>query len=156
MPTEKYPEEFEIVPLSPIRRLEKRIERLETTGGMDTRSFLREIVDIIRMNQQIVDELAKANDALRIEISKLPSRLEEVANNLNELLTYIKASATEETGASPSISLKPLADKLDKLIEQNKKIVETNQALSQALKEVGEKLRRPVIPIRKPLPIHKK
>lgn len=156
MPTEEYPEEFEIVPLSPIRKLEKRIERLETTGGVDTRSFLREIVDIIRMNQQIVDELAKANDALRIEISKLPSRLEEVANNLNELLTYIKASATEETGAAPSISLTPLAEKLDKLIEQNKKIVETNQALSEALKEMGEKLRRPVIPIRKPLPLPQK
>jgi len=150
MANEKYQEEFELIPMSPIRRLEKRIEQLESTGGMDTKGFLREIVDIVRMNQQLVDEIAKANDALRIEVSKLPARLEEVASNLSELLTYIKASATEEGGAPVPVSFKPLTDKLEQLIEQNKKIVESNQALSTALAEIGEKLKRPLTPIRKP------
>ncbi|MDI6798554.1 MAG: hypothetical protein QMD12_00955 [Candidatus Aenigmarchaeota archaeon] len=148
---EKYQEEFELIPISPIRRLEKRIEQLESADFIDTKGFLREMVDIIRMNQQLVDELAKANDALRIEISRLPARLEEVVNSINELLTYIKASATEETGAPTPMSFKPLTDKLDQLIEQNKKIVESNQALSAVLSEIGEKLKRPLMPIRKPM-----
>ena len=145
-------EEYELIPMSPIRRLEKRIDKIESSSSsIDTREFLHEIIDIIRMNQQLVDELAKANDALRIELSRLPSRLEEVANSLNELISYIKASAHEESTAAP-MSLQPLTDKLDKLIEGNKKVVDSNQSVVEALEEIDKKLRRPVIPLqRKPM-----
>ena len=89
-------EEFELIPLSPIRRMEKRIDKLEnTTGGVDVREFFRELVAIIRMNQEIVGELAKSSDALRIELSKLPAKIDEVTKNLNKLLSYIRASALE-------------------------------------------------------------
>lgn len=134
-------EEYELVPLSPIRRLEKRLEKLESSTGIDAKEFLREIVDIIRMNQQLVDELAKANDALRIEISKLPGRLEELISNLNELLSYIKASATE--AAIPTESFKPLVEKLDQLIEGNKKLIESNSEVVSVLEEIKEKLKKP-------------
>lgn len=151
MAVEKQQEEFELIPMSPLRRLEKRIDHLESSPGVDTRDFLREIIDIVRMNQQIVDELAKANDALRIEISKLPSKIEDLVNSLNEMLSYIKASVTEETGV-PSPNLKPLAEKLDQLIEGNKKIVESNQSILSALDMIGRKLiRPPTPPMRKPL-----
>jgi len=147
MPRDKSREEFELIPVSPIRRLERRIDQLES-GGVDPKSFLREIIDIIKMNQQLVDELAKANDALRIEISKLPSRLEDVTNNLNELISYIKASVAEE--GAPGPSFKPLVDKMDKLIEANTKIVESNQSMLSVLEDIGSKLkRRPLMPIRK-------
>lgn len=145
MPIEKQ-EEFEIVPMSPIRRLERRLDQLESTSGVDTRSFLKEIVDIIKMNQMLVDELAKANDSLRIEISKLPSKLEELINHLTELLSYIKASAAEE--AAPATAFKPLVDKFDKLIEANKRIVEGNQSILSALEEIGQKLKRRPLPPR--------
>ncbi len=135
-------EEYELVPLSPIRRLEKRIEKLEASSGIDAREFLREIVDIIRMNQQLVDELAKANDALRIEISKLPGRLEELISNLNELLSYIKASASEAT--IPSEAFKPLIEKLDQLIEGNKKLIESNSEVISVLEEIKEKFKKPL------------
>lgn len=141
-------EEYELVPLSPIRRLEKRIEKLESSAGIDAREFLREIVDIIRMNQQLVDELAKANDALRIEISKLPGRLEELISNLNELLSYIKASTSETT--IPSEAFKPLIEKLDQLIEGNKKLIESNSEVVSVLEEMKEKLKKPIQPIAPP------
>ena len=151
MATEKYPEEFEIIPISPIRRLEKRIEQLESMGGIDSRQILRDIISIVRMNQQLVDELAKANDALRIEISKLPARLEELINSLNELLSYIKASAEEEVKPASQISLKPLTDKIEKLIEQNQKMIETNKSVLLTLSEISEKLKKPSVPLRKPV-----
>lgn len=150
---EKQQEEFELVPMSPIRRLEKRVDQLESSTSLDAKEFLREIVDIVRMNQQLVDELAKANDALRIELSRLPGRIEELINNLKELLSYIRASATEEAGV-PSESFKPLMDKLDQLIEGNKRIVESNQSMTAALEEMDKRMRRPVQPLppmRKPV-----
>ena len=145
MATEKYPEEFEIVPLSPIRRLEKRIEQLESMGGIDSRQILRDIISIVRMNQQLVDELAKANDALRIEISKLPARLEELINSLNELLSYIKASAEElselaETLRTSGIDMKSVeemaaaAEELSATMEESNK---ASQEIMQAIEQIS-------------------
>jgi hypothetical protein len=110
-------EEYELIPMSPIRRLERRMRKIEESPGMDTRDFFKEIVEMVRMNQQIVDEIAKADDALRIEISKLPAKLDELISQLNELLSFIKASAVEESG--PAESLKPMLEKMDALIEGN-------------------------------------
>jgi len=153
-------EEYELVPLSPIRRLERRLEKLESSVGIDAKEFLREVVDLVRMNQQLVDELAKANDALRIEISKLPGRLEELISNLNELLSYIKASTSEAT--IPAEAFKPLIEKLDQLIEGNKKLIESNSEVVAALEEIKEKFKKPALPPPppklippKPLPIPK-
>ena len=149
---EKEQEEYELIPVSPLRRLEKRIEQVEaSTPAIDVKEVFREVVDIVRMNQQLVDELAKANDALRIELSKLPGRMEEMINNLNELISFIKASASEEAAPSGE-SFKPLVDKLDVLIETNKKIIENNQAVLSALGEIDKKLRRPPpMPVRRPM-----
>ncbi|MEM5794502.1 MAG: hypothetical protein QXS48_00275 [Candidatus Aenigmatarchaeota archaeon] len=142
MVSDEATEEVEIVPLSPLRRLERRIEQLESSIGVtDSKGMLKEIIEIVRINQQLVDELAKANDALRIEISKLPARMDELIENLNELLNYIKASAPEETQPS----FKPLTEKIEKLIEQNQKIIENNQSVLNVLSEISEKLKRPVI-----------
>ena len=145
-------DEFELFPMSPIRRLERRLEHIESTTGGDTKGVLAEMIDIIKMNQMLVDEMAKANDALRIEISRLPSKIEELVSRLTELLSYIKASVTEE--ANPSASLKPLAEKFDTLIEANKKIAENNQSMLTTLEEIDKKLRRPPIqmpPMQRPV-----
>ena len=155
---EKHGEEFELIPMSPIRRMEKRLEQLESNAGSNSTNFMKDILDIIRMNQQIVDELAKSNDALRIELSKLPGRLEELINDMHELLSYIKASATEEMGVSPNVDMTPVAQKLDQLIEGNKKIAETNQSLMGSLDELERKLRRPPMQMppqmKKPMPMN--
>jgi len=151
--TEEKHDEYELVPMSPLRRMEKRIDLLEQSGSMGDKEFYREIVDIIRMNQQIVDELAKANDALRIEISKLPVRMEELVSNMKELISFIKASVIEETTGTSAYA--PANKKLEELLETNKKIIENNQAVLGVLEDLGKKLTRPpVSPVfmRKPMP----
>ncbi|MEM5801873.1 MAG: hypothetical protein QXQ18_00600 [Candidatus Aenigmatarchaeota archaeon] len=140
-------EEYELIPLSPLRRLEKRIEELEKSK-FDTKEFYKELVDIIRINQEIVQEIAKASDALRIELSKLPGRLEALAVKLDELISFIRASATEEEHPSaPEAPSSTLAAKLDQLIETNKKIAEGNEAIISTLESLEKKLRRPIPPL---------
>jgi predicted transcriptional regulator len=146
-------EEYELIPVSPLRRLEKRIEGLETASpGVNVQEIFKEVLEIVRMNQELVDELAKANDALRIEISKLPAKMDDLINNLNELISFIKASATEEVPTGESY--RPIVDKLEELIQTNKKIAEGNQTVLNALEEMNEKLKKPLPPlppIKKPL-----
>jgi hypothetical protein len=147
--------EFELIPMSPLRKLEKRIEKIETsTPTIEIRDFLKDVVDIIRMNQGIVDELVKANDSLRIELSRLPVKLDVLISKEDELLSIIKASSTEET--APTSESKPLGDKIGQLVEANKRIVESNEAMLAAIEEIEKRLKKPVIlrpPLaRKPLP----
>ena len=143
-------EEVEIVPISPLRRLEKRMEKLEGSSTFNDKEFYRELVDIIRLNQELVDELAKSNDALRIELSRIPARLEDLTSRLNELLSFIKASESEE----PSTVSGELGQKLEQLVDTNKKIVETNQSVVSVLEEMEKKIRRPMPPppMRRPMP----
>jgi len=149
MPEVEKQEEYELIPLSPLRRLEKRIEQLETASPeANVQEIFKEVIDIVRMNQEIVDELAKANDALRIEISKLPSKMDDLINNLNELISFIKASATEDISSNTE-SFGPIIGKLDELIQTNKKIAESNQVVMNALEEMDKRFRKPVLP---PLP----
>lgn len=145
-------EEVEIIPVSPLRRLEKRIEELEASKAFDTREFYKELIDIVRLNQQIVNELAKANDALRIELSKLPARLEDLTSRLEELISFIKAAATEEVPTSEGVPVS-MVQKMDQMIEMMKKMVDANQALQTTIEELEKKVRRPLPPppFKKPL-----
>ena len=154
--------EYELISMSPVRRLEKRLDRLENTSGGEnfTKDLLNDVVDIVRMNQMLVDELAKSNDALRIEISKLPGRLDHLIINMKELVSFIKESGEQEvSGASPE-TMKPVVDKLDELINSNKKITERNDSMIELLDEVGRKMKRPLVrprpqltPQQRPLPL---
>lgn len=161
MPEEGKEEEYELIPISPIRRLEKRIEELEATRpSIDVKEFFKELIDIIKMNQQIVDQLAKSSDALRIELSKLPGKMDELIKNMNELIVFIKASATAEEvapGIAPEIP-KSLLDRLEQIAEGNRKMVELSQTIVTALEELDKKLKRPTLPppslppLKRPLP----
>jgi uncharacterized coiled-coil protein SlyX len=154
MPVEEKKEEFEIVPLSPLRRLEKRIERLESVSpAVDVKEIFKEVVDVLRMNQQIITEMSKANDALRLEISKTTIHLQELIARLNELLSYVKAAA-EESFASEDLATKNLVGKINELIDSNKKIAQSNEAMISILEEIEKKLGKPFmpLPVRKPLP----
>ncbi|MEM0333075.1 MAG: hypothetical protein QXX30_01255 [Candidatus Aenigmatarchaeota archaeon] len=146
-------EEFELIPVTPLRRLEKRIDELEKKFGTGNIELYREIVSIVRMNQEIVDALIKANDALRIELSKLPIKIEELTKKIEELIDLIRAAGEEE---EKSLEMKPLIDKIEKLAEINNKILETNESLLSLMEEVSKKLSKPQLPPqipRPPLPV---
>jgi len=137
-------EEFELIPISPLRRLERRLEKMEGTKGVDVKEFFNQLVEIVRMNQQLVDELAKSSDALRIEISRLPGKLDALINNLNELISFIKASAGAEAAeATAGGNLEPLLKKMDALIEGNKKIVDINESMMSSIDQLSTKIKKP-------------
>ncbi len=153
---EKQQEEYELIPLSPLRRLEKRIDEIEQSPDIGVKEFFHELIDILRMNQELVDELVKTNDALRVELSRLPGRIEDLTKNLSELISYIKAAATEEItsgvgSVGPTLEQSPgVIEKLNQLVETNKKIVETNGTISDLLETIENKL-KPSVSIKRPL-----
>lgn len=163
--------DYELIPMSPIRRLEKRLEKVESLSYSDPKNIFRDIIDIVRMNQMIVDELCKANDALRIELARLPAKLDELIMSMKEIITFIKSSGEEETSGMTKEVMKPVVDKLDEMVKTNKTITEKNDSMLELLDEIGRKLKsrsvrmpvrpllpqastQPTQPLRKPKPIY--
>lgn len=140
MPDDSY--EYELIPMSPIRRLEKRLDKVEDGSYGGSKDIFRDVIDIVRMNQQLVDELAKSNDALRIELSKLPGKLEELINEMREVVSFIKTSGDEDTTAVTKEAMQPVVDKLTELIQENKKMGEKNESIMQVLDEVSRRTKR--------------
>lgn len=148
--------EYELIPMSPIRRLEKRMNRLEESSTDSPKGIISDIIDIVRMNQQLVDELAKSSDALRIELSKLPGKLDELMMNVKELVSFIKTAGEAEVGGISEEALKPLVEKMDEMVKTNKAISDKNDSMLGLLDEISKKLKSPptkTMPTRQLLPM---
>ncbi|MEM5871855.1 MAG: hypothetical protein QW051_03205 [Candidatus Aenigmatarchaeota archaeon] len=137
-------EEFEIIPTSPIRRLEKRIEKIESGSySSEVRKLIEQVMDLIKSNQKIIDTSIKANSDLIAELSKLPKKIDDLILEMREFIRLLKVTAEEEEVSNISKEvMAPIADKLNELIEQNKKNFEVNQAVLTTLGIIEKRLKR--------------
>ncbi len=137
-------DEFEVIPTSPIRRLEKRIEKME--GGSyssEVSRLIEQVVDLIKSNQKIIDSSIKANNELIAEVSRLPKKMDDLILEIREFMKLLKISAEEEEVSSVSKEvMAPLVDKLAEIIDQNKRNFETNQAALTTLGMIEKRLKR--------------
>jgi len=145
-------DEFEIIPTSPIRRLEKRVEKVEGgTYSSEVRRLIEQVIDLIKANQKIIDSTIKANNDLISEVSKLPKKMDDLILEMREFMKLLKISAEEEEVTNISKEMMtPLVDKLTELIEQNKKNFETNQAVLTTLGIIEKRLKRFYAPVPSP------
>jgi hypothetical protein len=137
-------DEFEIIPTSPIRRLEKRIDKVEGgTYSSEVRRLIEQVLDLIKSNQKIIDSSIKANNDLISEVSKLPRKMDDLILEMREFMKLLKISAEEEEVSNVSKEvMAPIVDKLTELIEHNKKNFETNQAVLTTLGIIEKRLKR--------------
>ncbi len=137
-------EEYEVIPTSPIRRLEKRIEQMESGSySSQIRKLIEQVIELVKSNQRIIDDSIKANSELIAEISKIPKKVDDLIIEMREFMKLLKTSAEEEEVTSVSKEvMTPLVDKMTELIEQNKKNFETNQAALTTLGIIEKRLKR--------------
>ena len=137
-------DDYEIIPTSPLRRLEKRINQVERTSTTsETQRLVEQIIELIKSNQRIIDDIIKADAELRDEISKVPGKIDELLSSMHEFMEILKTSATEETVTDISKDvMQPLVSKMNELIEQNKKNVEVGQASLTSLGIIDKRLKR--------------
>ena len=137
-------DDYEIVPTSPLRRLEKRISQVESTSSTsEVQRLIEQIIELIKSNQRIIDDVIKADAELRDEISKVPGKIDELLTSMHEFMDMLKTSATEDTVTDISKDvMQPLVTKMTELIEQNKKSVEVEQATLASLGIIDKRLKR--------------
>ena len=133
---------YEVIATSPIRKLEKRMNMLESSSSAsEVQRLIEQIIELIKSNQRIIDDVIKSDSELRAEISRLPVKLDTLVSKMDEFLDLLKAGAQEEsTQAQPS--MEPFVNKINELVEQNKKSVEANQAMLASLGSIDNRLKR--------------
>ena len=138
-------EEYEVIPTSPIRRIERRLEKMEdTTSSSQVQKLMEQVIELIKSNQRIIDDVVKANAELRDELEKIPGKIDSLVGTMKDFMEILKA-ASEEEASSVSIGpevMKPVADRIGELIEQNKKSLEANQTMLTSLDTIDKRLKR--------------
>ena len=86
-------EDYELVPLGPIRRLEKKIESLEKSDSPET---TKELVEIVKSNQHIVDEMFKRMN----EMVESQKRKDEEVRRLTDRLTDFMSRLEIDSGVN--------------------------------------------------------
>ena len=117
-------DDYEVVPLGPIRKLEEKIRRMERDKeGFAYEGFMREILELIQSNQKLVDEIVKANDNLRDELAKIPGKIDEMLNTWREFISVLK-----EVGGAEASSAS-VTGQFNKLMEQNQEMLDTIKSM---------------------------
>lgn len=137
-------DEYEIIPTSPVRRIEKRIDKLEQGSyPNEVRKLIEQVVELIKSNQKIIDDSIKANNELRAELAKIPEKIDVLVTHMDDFMKLLEESATEEAVSDVSKeTMKPLIDKMGELVDQNKKSFEASQASLATLDMIEKRLKR--------------
>ncbi len=137
-------DEYEIIPTSPVRKMERRLDNLEKGSyPNEVRKLIEQVVELIKSNQKIIDDSIKANNELRAELSNIPESIEKLINHMNEFMKLLEESATEEAVSDVSReTMEPLLAKMTELVDQNKKSFEASQASLATLDMIEKRLKR--------------
>jgi len=137
-------DDYEVIPTSPIRRLEKRLSKIESSSSSsEVNRLIEQIIELVKSNQRVVDDVIKADAELRNEISKVPGKIDELLSGMGEFLDLLKASATEDTVSEISKDvMEPLVKKMGELVETTKKSNELNEASLANLGMIDKRLKR--------------
>jgi DNA anti-recombination protein RmuC len=95
-------EEYELIPVSPMRKMEKRMERLEKGGSSN--EMIKELIEVVRTNQRIVDEVVKINSEMISRVSDLSTGVTKLSEKMTNFLDRVEITElkNEEEGATVS------------------------------------------------------
>ena len=83
-------DEYEIVPINPLRKLEKRVDDVEKTSiATDT---VKELVDIVKANQRVVDDIVRVNSDMMNKVSVLTASVNNLSDKVNDFMNRIELS----------------------------------------------------------------
>jgi uncharacterized coiled-coil protein SlyX len=123
---EEHEEEYELVPLSPLRRIERRIERLEKTSV--SQELNRELLEIVRANQQVVDDLVRTNSEMISRVAELSTAVNNLIAKIGDFISRIEIEEAPIESSSVREVEQKLNERLDKLEKRINALILTTAA----------------------------
>lgn len=109
-------EDYELVPLNPIRRLEKRVERVERSAGSG--ELIKDLIDVVRTNQQIVDEIVKINSEMINRVTELSTAVTELTARINDFMERLEVESSAPAAPQKDERVEKMEKKLNALLLQ--------------------------------------
>lgn len=135
-------EEYELVPLDPIRSLEKKVERLE--ASLTGKSVSQEYLDLVRTNQQVVDDLVRMNTEVISKLLQLSDSINGLVGKLNDFMNKFEIAGGSEENI----------EKMKALEEENKRLKDGYEELIEKMSKVEKRVNALLIskmPMRRPV-----
>ncbi|VVB59295.1 Uncharacterised protein [uncultured archaeon] len=137
-----------MVPVTPIRRLEKRMEAMEMTKSANNlEKFIEKVMDMVELNQKIIEDIVRSNQAMREDMSILVGKLDTLQTKVGGFVEIIQNAAESDVAQTAAETtgetIKPLIDQIESTSRQSQ---EMNTRMLQSLENIEKLLRRPQIP----------
>jgi len=134
-------DEYELVPLSPIRRMEKRLDKVERTGT--STEMVKELIDVVKTNQSIVDDIVKINSEMINKVTELTNAVDKMTNKVSEFMNGLEVVKPSETGEAGEEKITGIVSDADKRLDKMEKRL-NSLILSMMAKRKPIPTRRPM------------
>jgi len=140
MPIEE--EEYEIVPVGPLRRIERRMEKIEK--GTTSTDMVKELIEVVRTNQKIIDEVVKINSEMINRVSDLATHVSQLNERMTDFLDRVEVSS--ETEQPPPVQQQKNVEEMDARMQKLEKRINSVLLSSMRNRPVRptQMVRRPV------------
>lgn len=118
----QYEDEYELVPLGPIGRLERRLEKMERSNVSG--ETLKELVDIVKVNQHVVDDIVRVNSDMITKVTELSNSVHELANRISDFMSRLEVASGTEGGLNQEV-VKEITSALDERLRKLEKRLDT-------------------------------
>lgn len=141
-------DEYEVVPVGPIRRLERRIDEMEEQSAISqSESIIRDMMDMMKTNQQMVNSMVQSTSELRNSIEDLTHKMDNVMDNITSFMELLEeaseASLEEDVSHDLGESLAdPIVTKMDELRQTNERMLEGLSSLGEGIDNLDERMKR--------------
>ena len=142
-------EDYEVVPVGPIRKLERRIDEIqeqsqEAQGSAHKDELIRDVLDIMKSNQKIVNDMTESTHELKNSVEDLTHKMDETIDNMNAFMDLLnEASEMDMEGEIVGDMEGRIADaiggKMDDVVQN---MHESNQQVIEQLDNLNDSIRK--------------
>ncbi|QKQ98474.1 hypothetical protein GKQ38_03025 [Candidatus Nanohaloarchaea archaeon] len=141
-------DDYEMVPVGPIRKLERRIdemqEQAQQNAGGSNDELIRDVLDIMKSNQKIVNDMTESTHELKNEVEDLTHKMDEVVDNMNSFMDLLhEASEMDMEGEMVGDMEGRIADAIgNKMDDVAQDIQSSNEEVINHLQNINNNLRQ--------------
>jgi methyl-accepting chemotaxis protein len=145
-------DDYEVIPLGPIRKLERRVEDLQEkqeqveqgAGSSANEELVRDILDIMKSNQKIVNDMTESTHELRNSVEDLTNKMDSVIDNMNSFMDLLEQASEmdmegEIAGDLETRVANAIGDKMDEMVDQ---VSQSNDKIAENLEELNTQMRK--------------
>ena len=138
-------DDYEMVPISPMRKMEKKISSLESSNyARKMELFTDKLFDITELNQKIIDDVVRSNQSLREDLAVLIGKIENLTKKMDGFMDLMNQAMEIDTTSSEGkeameILSKPIVENMKVLVDNNR---ETSEMIMHSLNDISKTIRR--------------